>query len=134
MARGPSGWNAVSLSLLLLVGAASYATWKLFPVYFTAWQVDHLLADGAARSYPISRVGDPVERARLKEQLLVQLRRQVVDLGITDPQMSLGLNFDRDRADLHCDYRAVVIHPLVDRYTVLLMHRTASASLAPPRY
>lgn len=134
MARGPRSLNVVSLLLLLGVAALSYAVWKFFPVYFMAWQVDHALAEGGARAYKISRAPEP-GKTREKEALIADLRQKVVDLGVRDPEMALTLEFvGMDYVDVRCAYRAIVIHPLVDRYTVLTMQRSARTSLEKPKW
>lgn len=134
MASGPRRLNFVTFLLLVSVAAGGYAVWKFFPVYFTAWQVDHLLADGGARAYKISRLQEPA-RSRNKEDLIADIRGKVVELGVVDPEMTVNLDFvGQERVDVRCDYRAVVVHPYVDRYTIVQMHRTASTSLTRPSW
>lgn len=133
MARGPSSLNLVTLLLVLAAATCGYAAWKFFPVYFVAWQVDHVLAEGASRAYVVNRLKGS-EQAKAKEKLITQLRTEVVRLGVTDPEMSLGLALGSDQAFVTCDYRAVVIHPVANRYTVMTMHRVASGSLATSPY
>lgn len=128
MARGPSSFNRVTVLLLLVAAVAGYATWKFFPVYWTALQVDHVLSDGASRAYAVSRIKG-YEQSRAKEKLIADLRREIVTLGVTDPEMTVGLELAPDRAFVTCDYRAVVIHPVGQRYTVITQHRSASGSL-----
>jgi len=134
MGRGPSSFNLFSLLLLAVVGGSIYSTWKVFPVYWQAWEVDRVLADGASRAYPVSRLRELGPRADATRQLVAALRREVGEKGVSDPEMDVGLNFDGDRVDLTCDYRAIITHPLVERYSVLRMHRAASGSLLPPKY
>ena len=134
MGKGPSSLNLVSLTMALGLAASAYCAWKFFPVYFMAWQVDHVLADGAARAYPVSKVGDVVARGQSKNRLVEDLRREVVALGVNDPEMTLTLEMDSERVDVTCSYRAVIVHPVVSRFTMLRFHRVASGSLAPPRY
>jgi hypothetical protein len=134
MARGPSSLNVVSLLLLLVLGGAGYGAWKFFPVYWQAWQVDKVLADGTTRAYYVAKIANGFEQAQAKERLIRDLRAEVVALGVRDPDMALGLSFSGDRVDLTCDYRAIVIHPVAQRFTVMPMHRLANGSLAPPKF
>ena len=134
MAKGPSAWNVVTLLLVLGALTAGYIGWKFFPVYWTAWQVDHVLSDGAARAYSMTRLRSPLEQAKTKEALVRALRSEVVALGVPDPEMRLTLEIVDQRAELSCDYRAVVLYPVGDRFTMLPMHRAVSATVAPPRY
>ena len=133
MARGPSSFNWVTFLLLAAAGALTYGTWKFFPVYWNGLQVDHVLSDGAGRAYAISKVKG-YEQARIKEKLIAELRTEVVALGIRDPEMTLGMEFTPDRVYLTCDYREVVVHLFVERFTVMPMHRKASGSLGPAQY
>lgn len=134
MARGPSSLNLVSLMVVLGIGAIGYCVWKFFPVYFTAWQVDHVLADGGARAYKISRAPEP-GKTREKETLVTDLRQKVVELGVRDPEMALTLDFiGTEYVDVRCAYRAIVIHPFIGRYTVLQMQRSAKTSLEKPKW
>ena len=134
MGRGPSSFNFFTLVFLAVVGGSIYATWKVFPVYWQAWEVDRVLADGANRAYPVSRLKELGPRADATRQLVANLRREIAERGVSDPEMEVVLNFDGDRVDLTCDYRAIITHPLVERYSVLRMHRTVSGSLLPPKY
>lgn len=133
MARGPSSLNLVTLLLVLGAAVLGYGAWKFFPVYWTAWQVDHALSEGAARAYVVSRVKG-FEQLRARDQLVKSITAEVVRLGVTDPEMKLGLELTADRAYLTCDYRAVVVHPVGERYTVMTMHRVASGSLQTAPY
>lgn len=133
MASGPSRLNAGMLLVVLVLGGAGYWVWKFFPHYFTAYQVDHVLAEGAAKSYRISLMRG-LDLSRAKQALMDDMRKQVVGLGVVDPDMALEAVFEDGRVNVVCDYRAVIVHPMVGRFTVIKMHRTATESLKPPTY
>jgi len=128
MASGPRSFNIVSFVLLLMMAGGGYWVWKFFPVYFTAWEVDHVLADGASASYKVSRQGEPL-RSKSKQELIERMRKQVVELGVTDPEMTVDLEFDGETANVTCDYTVVVNHPVGDKVTVMEMHRAATADI-----
>src|SRR5438105_1332127 len=123
MGKGPGRFNVVTLLMLVGLAAIGYGLWKFFPVYWTAWGVDHVLADGGAKAYQISRLPQAA-RTQRREELIADLRQKVVELGIVDPQMTVSLDFvGTERVDVGCEYRAIVVHPYVNRYTVVTMHR-----------
>lgn len=129
MSGAPWRLNFVSFLLLVVVGGIGYSVWKVYPIYFTAWQIDHELADGGARAYKLSRIPEP-SRSELKQKLVDDLRRKVVAYGVADPDMTLSLDFVAGtRVDVACDYLAVILHPVGGLFTILKMHRTASTSL-----
>jgi hypothetical protein len=128
MGSGPRSFNIVSFIMLLAMAAAGYGVWKFFPVYFTAWQVDRVLSDGASQSYKINRMREPLQ-SKSKADLIEIIRRKVVALGVTDPDMTVSVDFDGTQANAVCDYTVVVNHPFGDKVTVLPMHRTATTDL-----
>lgn len=128
MASGPRSFNIVTLMLLLCIAGAGYWIWKFFPVYFTGWQVDHVLADGASRTYKVSRLNEP-GRSQALHDLEDDLRKKVVELGITDPEMGLDIAIDGDRVDVRCDYSVVVQHIVKNKQTVVNLHRVATGDL-----
>ena len=128
MASGPRSFNIVTLLLLVCIGAAGYWVWKFFPVYFVGWQVDHVLADGASRSYKINRLNEP-GRSQARHELVEDLRRKVVDMGIADPEMALDVEFRDEHVYITCDYSVVVQHPVGQKITVITLHRKAEGDL-----
>ena len=128
MASGPRRFNLFTVFLLFLFVAGGYWTWQFFPHYFRGWQVDHGLADGASRSYKLSRMREPLQSTS-KAQLIEEMRKKVVELGITDAEMTVGLDFEGQQVTASCDYTVVVNHPVADKVTVLTMHRTAVGDL-----
>jgi hypothetical protein len=132
MGRGPRSFNFVTVMLLLGLVGVGYGLWKFFPVWWQAWQVDRTLADGAARAYRLRTVREPAF-TQSKEALLTDLRQKVVKLGIADPEMTVNLDFiGDDHVEVRCEYRAYVVHPYVNRYSELKMHRSAQTSLKRP--
>ena len=59
MASGPRRLNFVTLLLFCGFAAGGYWMWKFFPAWYTAWQVDSALADGAARTYQYAHLVEP---------------------------------------------------------------------------
>ena len=128
MSSGPRSFNLVTLILLLGVAGGGYCLWKFFPVYFTAWQVDSILSEAATRSYKISRLSEPGQ-SRAKHDLEEELRKRVVDLGVTDPEMSLRIEIGDGKAVATCDYGVVVEHPVQGKVTEIALHRHAQTTL-----
>ena len=133
MASGPSRINFVTFLLVLCAAAGGYWVWKFFPHYFTAYQVDHVLAEGAAAGYRTSILRGN-DRRDVERKMVDDMRKKVIALGVKDPEMSLTMTFDDDQVRLACDYRAVVVHPYIDRFTTLTMHRTAAGTTKAPSY
>jgi hypothetical protein len=128
MSSGPRSFNLFSLFLLLCFAAGGYWTWKFFPHYFRAFQVDHILSEGANRSYKISRMREPLQ-SQSKQSLIEEMRKRVVELGVTDPEMTVGLDFEGEKVTATSDYTVVVAHVIEGKFTVIPFHRTATADL-----
>ena len=127
--QGPGKFNFVTLVILVALAGAGYWTWKYFPVYFTAWQVDNVLGDGANRSYKIVRMQEPI-KSQTKKDLVDEMRKKIVELGVTDPEMTVDLQMEDERADVTCDYSVTIEHVYPkDKVSVLQMHRVATADL-----
>ena len=73
----PSGVNFVSLLLLIAVIGAGYWGWKFFPHYWNGWQVDHVLQDGAMKTYKIQRLAEPF-RSQARQALVDEMRNRIV--------------------------------------------------------
>lgn len=132
MSSGPRSFNFFTVFLILAFAAAGYGVWKYFPVYFMAWQVDHVLADGGARSYKFCRQTEP-GRAQQKQALADDLRAKVMQLGVVDPELTVNVEWvgNAERVEVTADYRAVILHP-GGRFTVLPFHRKSSTDLSRP--
>src|SRR4051812_20824986 len=128
MASGPKSFNIVSLLLLLGVAGAGYWVWKYFPRYFEAFQVDHIIADGASRSYKIRQMREPMQ-TRHKEALIEEMRKKIVELGVQDPEMTVEIEFEDETVTVTCDYSTTVQHALKDKITVLSMHRVSTKDI-----
>jgi hypothetical protein len=128
MANGPRSFNIVTFLMLVCLAGAGYWIWKFFPVYFTAWQVDHVLSDGASRAYKVNRLNEPA-RSQGKQDLVEDLRRKVVSMGILDPEMALEVELDGDTVYVTCDYSVVVQHPVKNKQTVMTLHRKVTGDL-----
>ena len=120
---GPSRINFVSFLVLLAVLAAGYWCWKFMPHYYTAWQVDHVLAEAGNRSYKFVRLGDPARGQGLQE-IEDSSRKSIIRLGVTDPEMQMHLDVSTPEiAIAECKYSVVIDHPYVNKQTVLVMDR-----------
>lgn len=128
MAKGPSRFNSVTLLLILVFAAGGYWVWKFFPHYFRAWQVDHILADGASQSYKISRMTEPLQ-SRSRTELVETMRTKINALGIEDPDLAVGLDFQGELVTVTADYSVQVNHPVADKVTIMSMHRVANGDL-----
>ncbi len=118
---GPRRFNVVTVSFLLALAAGGYWMWKIFPVYYTAWQVDHLLGDAAIKARRFS--GNPAEFAPAQRELETSLRGWVAEAGVSDPDLTCRVKLDDLETAAECDYLAVVVHPWVRRATLFEMHR-----------
>ena len=120
--------NWVTILLLLLLAGGAYGVWRFFPVYLTAWDVDSILSDGANRSYRLGQLGGRA-REEAEQDLVENLRQQIVALGISDPAMVVSIEYLGTTVRVQCRYTAVVEHPFIHRTTRLPMHRTHSADV-----
>ena len=132
MASGPRGFNLVTVLLLLVAAAAGYGVWKYFPPYFMAWQVDHILAEGGARSYKFCRQNEP-GRSQQKQALTDDVRAKIVQLGVVDPELTVSMEWvgNAERMDVTADYRVLVQHP-AQHFSILQFHRKSSTDLSRP--
>ena len=128
-ARSGGRVTASALLTLVVLGAVGYAGFVLFPIWLTSWQVDRVLADGAARSYRVSRQSEPA-RTDEERELVAEMRRRIAALGVDDPQLAVALEYRPQRAEMRADYRVIIHHPLSIPPSVLAMHRRAAADLA----
>src|SRR5437870_12563135 len=126
MASGPRRLNFVTLLLFCGFAAGGYWMWKFFPAWYTAWQVDSALADGAARTYQSAHLVEP-NRSDMVREIERATRDRVVALGVDDPELALSLRVVERTAVASCDYTVVVQHPLVNKQSVMRFHRTAQA-------
>jgi hypothetical protein len=129
-AYGPRRINVVSITLLLFLLGAGYCFWRFFPVYFDAWSVDHILKESALATYQMQRLGDH-ERIEQLKRIADEARAKIIrHVGIEDPELTVNLNVDGDRATLTADYKVVVTHPWFDnRTTTMHLHRAQSANI-----
>ena len=129
----PRRLNFVTLLLCAGLAAGGYWMWKFFPVYWTGWQVDHLLAEAGAETYQIARMQSP-ERERRKLQIEEQTRDKVAALGIDDPELKVAIAIEGDSATVTADYEAVVKHPIGGKQSVITLHRSAVTDLKRVRW
>jgi hypothetical protein len=125
---GPRRFNWFTAFLLLVLGTGVYLAWKFFPVYWEAWQVDRILADGAAKAYSVSRYREP-QRGDAERDLINGMRAKVVALGVRDPTVTVKLTYEGSQAVMTCDYMVIVQHPVGGKQTKLVMKRRKSADL-----
>jgi hypothetical protein len=124
----PRRFNWVTTILLLALAGGGYWLWKFFPIYFTAWQVDHALSEGTARTYSIVRMPEPSRSSAIRD-IEAQVQAHIVALGISDPEMSLRIEMTDRTASAVCDYTVVVQHALVAKTSAVHLHRTATTDL-----
>ncbi|MSP63910.1 MAG: hypothetical protein EXR72_26910 [Myxococcales bacterium] len=126
MISGPRRLNWVTFVMLLGCAAGGYWCWKFLPHHYNAWQVDHVLQEAVARCYGVVHRHLPAGGVREVEQ---DARRNIVAIGIDDPNVVLHVQINRDKAYAVCDYTVIVRHPYKDKQSVLTMHRTAEADV-----
>ena len=99
----PRRLNVVSFIMILMGLAAGYWVWRFFPAYFDGWTVDHLLKEGASKTYRLNSLNEPERTKQLKE-LVDKVRADIQKQGnVTDPDLlvSLDLEADDDFPSLH---------------------------------
>lgn len=120
----PRRLNVVTVVLLLGLAAGGYWFWKFFPVYYTGWQVDHLLAEAGAESYQVAQYpAGPREQKRA--ELERRTRDRIVALGVDDPDLKVAIDLEGHQATVTADYEAVVQHPVGNKQSVIALHRSA---------
>jgi hypothetical protein len=125
----PRRLNAVSLFLLLLVGAGAYWMWRFFPAYFDAWTVDHTLKELASRMYKANRLSEP-QRSRTMKDLLDKARSDIYrQTSITDPDLAIDLSIEETTATVTADYDLVVTHPGLTQTTKMHFTRVETANI-----
>jgi hypothetical protein len=124
----PRRLNVVTLLMLLGLAAGGYWFWKFFPVYYTGWQVDHLLSEAGAESYQVVRLGEGVREAK-RAEIERSTRERIVALGVDDPDLRVTVELEPKLATVTADYEAVVQHPVAGKRTVLAMHRSEVTDL-----
>jgi len=125
----PKRINAVSVTLALLLVVGGYWFWRFFPVYFDAWSVDHILKEAASATYQTQRLVEQQRMAQLKEIADKAREKIVKQVEIRDPELQVDLNVDGDKATLTADYTVKVTHPVIDKVTVMKMHREETANI-----
>ena len=125
----PRRINAVSVTLILCALGVAYWFWLFFPVHFDSWSVDHILKESASQTYQTQRLMESQRMEQLK--LIVDGARTkiVKQVGIADPELSVNLNVDGDKATMTADYSVVVTHPWINKRTTMRLHREETANI-----
>lgn len=121
----PRRINVVSVTLILMLVAGVYMGWKLIPPYLQAGKVDTALA--AAKNElgkHDTRVGDD-SRVR---GVLERLRNHLIELGIDDPELQVGLERGEEKHTVFARYR-VEVGLLLGGSITLKFHRTVSMAV-----
>jgi hypothetical protein len=124
----PRRLNFVSLLLLAGIAAGGYWLWKFFPVYYTGWQVDHVLSEAGARVYQSARQPEPA-RSNAREQAEAEARAKVAALGVDDPELAVRIDLDEQFATATADYAVVVQHAVIDKRVLVRVHRSARTDI-----
>jgi predicted metal-dependent HD superfamily phosphohydrolase len=125
----PRRLNTVTVFMIFLGLAAGYWVWRFFPAYFDGFTVDHLLKEAASATYRLNRLGEP-ERSKELKALLDKMRTDIVkQANVTDPDLTVNLDIDGDKATLSADYNVVVTHAFVRYTTTLHFHKTETANI-----
>jgi len=124
MGSGPSRLNWFTVLLALLLAAGAYGVWKFLPHYYSAWMVDHALADAAAQCYKIANYGAGQE-SKLRTLEAETKTKLVNTVGITDPDLVVNIRVEAKKAYASAIYRVVVVHPKINKQTVLKFNRRA---------
>jgi len=125
----PRRLNSVTVVMLLLALAAGYWVWRFFPAYFDGFTVDHLLKEAASKTYRTSRLQEPARTKQLTElvdKTKADIRKQA---NVTDPDLSVSLDIEGEKAVVSADYNVTITHILTDRTTTLHFHKSESADI-----
>lgn len=133
MGSGPSRLNFVSLSLLLLLAAGAYAGWKFFPHYYTAWQVDTALGEAVNGCYRVNRMSEPARSAAIDE-IRSETVSKIRQLDVQDQGLQVRVRIEGTTAIAEAFYDVLVVHPRVDKTTVLHMRRRARTDVKPVQW
>jgi hypothetical protein len=126
---GPRRINAVSIVLVLLAAAGGYWMWRYFPVYFDAWSVDHILKEAASETYRANRLNEGSRMEQLKLIVDGAKAKIIKQVGIHDPELTVDLNVDGDKATMTADYTVRVTHPVIDKTSKIHFHREEQANI-----
>jgi hypothetical protein len=129
MAYGPRRINSVSITLVLIAIAGGYWMWRFFPAYFDAWSVDHILKEAAAETYQANRLEESQRMQQLKDIVDKAKSKIVQEVGIHDPDLTVNLNIDGDKATVTADYKVIVTHPMVSYRNLLRFHREETENI-----
>jgi hypothetical protein len=125
----PSRLNSVTITLLLILLAGGYWMWRFFPAYLDAWTVDHVLKETATALYRANRLSEPLRTNELNK-LVTEARAEIVKkAGVTDPELSVGLEIDGENATVTATYKVIVTHLVTKKTTTLNMKRSEKANV-----
>jgi hypothetical protein len=125
----PKRINAVSITFLLLLTAAGYWMWRFFPAYFDGWSVDHILKETAAAIYRANRLREPERTETLKELVDKAKSNIVKNVGITDPDLDVGLEIEETKATMTAEYSVIITHPMISKTTTLHFKKAQEANI-----
>jgi hypothetical protein len=125
----PKRFNAVTITMLLILAGVGYWIWRFFPFYFDGFTVDHILKETASAVYKANRQSEPGRTETLKE--LVEKAKLDIQTkaNVTDPQLVVGLEIEGVHAWMTADYRAIVTHPGISQTTVLHFQKKEDANI-----
>lgn len=125
----PRRLNAVSLTMLLMFAAFAYAVWRFFPHWFDAWTVDHTLKVKASEVYNVNRLGEP-DRTNALIAIVEKAKAEIrTKAGINDPELTVSMRLEGDKALLVAEYDVVVTHALVSKTTRVHFKRQGDANI-----
>jgi hypothetical protein len=125
----PKRINAVSITLALIALAGGYWLWRFFPVYFDAWSVDHILKESASQTYQANRLTEAQRMEQLKEIVDKARTKIVKQVEIRDPELTVNLNIEGDKATMTADYNVTVTHPGISKISKMHLHREETANI-----
>jgi len=125
----PRRLNLVSGIMILMGLAAGYWVWRFFPAYFDGWTVDHLLKEGASKTYRLNSLNEPERTKQLKE-LVDKVRADIQKQGnVTDPDLVVSLDLEGNNVAIGAEYSVIITHPLIRNTTTLHFHKKESADI-----
>lgn len=102
--KKPRRINVVSITVVLLLAAGAYALYQWFPLYMKRHEAHRILQEHGSKI--ASRPTHYEEDTEAREQLRKDMQRQLVDMGIDDPQVETWIEIEGKEVKLGVVYSA----------------------------
>ena len=123
--KKPSGFNFVTLLLLLLALAGAYWGWKFGPVYWNRFKAEEILHEGSAEASGIRRMNE-ASQLQIEQKVVASVTERLEARGI-GAENQLTVYFEGHYATLNADYVVTVKHP-IGKPTLVHVHRSVGVA------